>query len=49
MERPHSRKVTKKEGVAEVRKGEKIEGSVQAGSGEAPLKGAKQEKEDKKD
>ncbi len=47
MERPHSRKVKKEEGIAEVRKGEKVEGTVRAGSGEAPLRGALQEKEDK--
>ena len=32
-DRPHSRKKTIDEGTAEVKKGERIEGSVQAGEG----------------
>ena len=38
-ERPHSRKVKTAEGTAEVKKGEKIEGSRMAGDGGAPVAG----------
>ena len=39
FERPHSRKVKVAEGTAEVRKGERIEGTPMAGEGGAPLAG----------
>ena len=45
-ERPHSRKKTIAEGTAEVKKGEQIKDSVQAGEGLAFSK-EKEEKEDK--
>ena len=45
-ERPHSRKKTIVEGTAEVKKGEQISGSVQAGEG---LAFSKEEKDDGKE
>ena len=47
MERPHSRKKTVAEGTAEVKKGEQVTDSVQAGEGLA-LSEEEDEKEDKK-
>ena len=47
-ERPHSRKKKIVEGVAVVKKGEKIENSVQAGDG-LPFSPEKEEKEDKEE
>ncbi len=47
QERPHSRKKTIKEGTAEVKKGEQVKDSVQAGKGLAFSKD-KDEKEEKK-
>ncbi len=46
MERPHSRKKKVVEGVAEVKKGEKLEDSVQAGEGGAPVAAGEEKKED---
>ncbi len=48
MERPHSRKKTVVEGTAEVKKGEKLEDSVQAGQGDAPFATAAEKQEDEK-
>ena len=48
MERPHSRKKTIIEGTAEVKKGEKIEESVQAGEGGAPFSSVDENQEDEK-
>ena len=47
MERPHSRKKTVAEGTAEVKKGEQVTDSVQAGEGLAFSK-REDEKEEKK-
>ena len=47
MERPHSRKKTVAEGTAEVKKGEQVKDSVQAGEGLAFSK-EEDEKEEKK-
>lgn len=49
MERPHSRKVKVAEGTAEVKKGEKIEGSCMAGGGSAPIGGNEKEARDDKE
>lgn len=50
FERPHSRKVRIVEGTAEVKKGEKLEGSRMAGGGGAPIDGfAKEDGEEKED
>ena len=46
MERPHSRKVKVAEGTAEVKKGEKLENSRMAGSGDAPLAGNQKDEEE---
>ncbi len=46
MERPHSRKKKVAEGTAEVRKGEKLENSPMAGSGDAPLAGNEKTEEE---
>ncbi len=43
MERPHSRKKTIAEGTATVKKGEKVENSVQAGGDKKPAAEEKQE------
>ena len=48
VERPHSRKKKIEEGTAEVKKGEQIKNSVQAGEGLAFTK-EPAEKEDKKE
>lgn len=47
-ERPHSRKKAIEEGTAEIKKGEQIQNSVQAGEGLAFSK-EKEQKEDKKE
>ena len=49
MERPHSRKKTVEEGTAQVRKGEQIQDSVQAGEGLAFSKEKAGQKEEKKE
>ena len=49
FERPHSRKTKVVEGTAEVRKGEKIEGSRMAGGGGAPIPGMEKDKEEKEE
>ena len=49
MERPHSRKVKVTEGTAEVKKGEKLDGSPMAGNGGAPLAGNEKETAEKKE
>lgn len=49
MDRPHSRKVKVVEGTAEVKKGEKVEGSRRAGGGGAPLAGNEKEDKEEKD
>ena len=49
FERPHSRKVKIAEGTAEVRKGEKIEGSRMAGGGGAPIPGMEKDKTEEKE
>ncbi len=46
FERPHSRKVKIAEGTAEVKKGEKIEGSRMAGGGGAPIGGFEKDNTD---
>ena len=45
FERPHSRKTKVTEGTAEVKKGEKLEGSRMAGDRGAPLAGNAQDNE----
>ena len=47
MERPHSRKKTVAEGTAEVKKGEQVKDSVQAGEGLAFSK--EEEKKEEKE
>ena len=49
FDRPHSRKVKVVEGTAEVKKGEKVEGSRQAGGGGAPLAGNERKDDEEKD
>ena len=49
MERPHSRKVKVAEGTAEVKKGEKLENTPMAGSGDAPLAGNEKNEDEGKE
>ena len=48
-ERPHSRKKTIEEGAAEIKKGEQVADSVQAGEGLAFSEGTDEKEEEKKE
>ena len=48
-ERPHSRKVKVAEGTAEIKKGEKLEGTQMAGDGGAPLAGNEKDNGEEKE